>query len=313
MSRASSATLNYQLTNLAIGLLNDLRDATALAQRLAPIVNVPGASGQYKIFDDVNSFQVYNTARDLGGDPARIAFAATDGTYDCKPQALEVTIDEEERRRAGMENAIAQQLLDEGKIRALVNGTSLSHVNKVVAAVLAAVSAVAGRGVWSSPDIDPIDQIDEQLLALSADVGSTQNIMIDMDTAAWYKVRANAKVKARCVGVQVATVTEQQFVAALLFPVNFKVSNIVKNTAALGQTVSKARVLASECLIHYSVPNPTQYDASAFKTFTVGGTGQVVAVRSYSSPNGLYDGHFCDWSEDIKQTGSLCMKRLTIT
>ena len=37
------------------------------------------------------------------------------------------------------------------------------------------------------------------------------------------------------------------------------------------------------------------------------------AVRSDMSENGLWDGHFLDWSKDIKQTGSAAVRRLAIT
>jgi hypothetical protein len=60
------------------------------------------------------------------------------------------------------------------------------------------------------------------------------------------------------------------------------------------------------------VPSPTLYDASAFKTFTAG-MSSLTAVRSYLAPNGFYDGHVIDWSEDIVQTSSTAAKRLSIT
>ena len=58
-----SATLNYQLTAYAQGLWNDLVDVTKLAERLAPTTPVPGAAGQFKKFDDKNSFMPEATAR----------------------------------------------------------------------------------------------------------------------------------------------------------------------------------------------------------------------------------------------------------
>lgn len=312
MSRASSAVLNYQLTTYAQGYMNDLADTMDLANRLAPQTPVPGTTGQYKKFSDKNSFQVYQTSRVLGGDPTRVEFSATDGTFNCKPQALEITIDQEERRAVGDDNTVGQQLLDQGKIKALMNLTAVAHVNKVVTAVLAALTAVSGRGNWSDPDVDPIDQLDEQLDLLSKEVGSVQNIKLDMDVTAWRTLRNHPKTKARCSGVQVGGISREQLVSLLLIPVDFKISAIVKNTAALGQTMSKSRVLASEVLLTYSQPNPTLYDPSAFKTFTAG-LSSLTAVRSYMAANGFYDGHIIDWSEDIVQTSSTAAKRLTIT
>ena len=312
MSRSTSASLNYQLTAYAQGYMNDLGAALSLAERLAPTTPVPGTTGQYKIFNDKNSFQVYNTSRVLGGDPTRVEFSATDGTFNCKPQALEITIDQEERRQVGEDNSVGNQLLDQGKIKALINLAALSHSNKVVAAVLAGLTAVADRGNWSNPDVDPIDQLDEQLDILTKEVGSVQNLKLDMDVTAWRTLRNHPKVKARTSGVQVGGITREQLAGLLMLPVDFQVSSIVKNTAALGQTPSKARVLASEVILHYSVPSATQYDPSAFKTFTAG-MSSLTAVRSYMSTNGFYDGHIIDWSEDIVQTSATAARRISVT
>lgn len=313
MSRASSAALNYQLTNFAVGLLNELKDSMALAERLAPTVPVPGSNGQFKKFDDLNSFNIYNTSRTLGGDPNRITFSASDAFYACQPQALEVTVDEEERRQVGVDNALGQQLLDEGKIKALINVNSLSHVKKVVDYVLANTTAVADRGVWSNVEIDPIDQLDEQLDVLTKQVGSTQNIKLDLDVSAWRALRNHPKVKARCTGVQVGGITRDQLTQILMLPVDVMISSIVYNANKEGQVQNKKRVLQSACLLHYSLPEPTQYDPSAFKTFVAGQGNQIAAVRSYQAPSGLYQGHFVDWSEQIQKTSDLSMIRLNIT
>jgi adenylosuccinate lyase len=92
-SAAASAALNYQLTNYAQGLWNDLKDVIEVAERLAPTTNVPGTTGQFKKFDDKNSFMPEKTSRALGGEPTLIAFSATDDRYNTKPQALEVRVD----------------------------------------------------------------------------------------------------------------------------------------------------------------------------------------------------------------------------
>jgi hypothetical protein len=182
---SSSAAINYTLTDFATGHMNDMKKTYELAERICPTVHVPGSVGRYKKFDDVNSFQVYVTKRGIGADPTRVQFAAEDAYYHCAPQALEITVDEEERNLVGADNAIAQQLLDEGKIKALTNVCLLSYAYNRVNYVLTNTAAVAGRGNFSNPNIDPIDQIDEQLDNISKLCGSTDNIKITMDVSAW--------------------------------------------------------------------------------------------------------------------------------
>jgi hypothetical protein len=314
MPTQETAAINYELTNFAQGHMNDLADARALAERLAPSTPVPGASGQFKAFNDKNSFMPEDTARAIGGDPKLVAFEASDDTYSCKPQALEVRVDKEELNLAGnASGALGQQLVREGKIKALLNKAALSHTVQVVAAVMAGTTAVANRGNFSDPEIDPIEQLDEQLDALSLDCGSAANIKLTLDVTAWRALRNHPKVKARCSGVQVGGITIEQLNGLLMFPVDVMVAAIAKDTAGRGVAASKARVLQSAILLHYSVPNATVYDPSAFKCFTVGPGSPVAAVRSYEAPNGLWEGHIVDWSRDIKQTSSVAIRRLAIS
>lgn len=310
----ASATLNYQLTAYAQGLWNDIADVIQLAERLSPTTPVPGAYGQFKKFDDKNSFMPEKTARALGGDPTIIAFNATDDFYNARPQALEVRVDKEEDQGVGNEGGeVAANLIDQGKIKALVNKVALSHVIDVTTTILNAVQPVANFGQWSNPDIDPIDQLNAQLLIISLACGSTKNIKITLDVTAWNALRNNPKVKARALfgaASALATPSIEQVNSALIFPCDWMVANVVYDQNRLALPENKARVLQSVCLIHYSVPNATIYDPSAFKTFTVGAAGFVGNVRTYVAPNQLWRAHLLDWSRDIKQTSTLSMIRI---
>jgi hypothetical protein len=80
----SSSKYNVTLTNYARGLSQDI--SATLANFLAPEVVVPAATGQYKNFDDKNTFQVIDTSRAVGGPAKRLEFAASDPTYNCLPR-----------------------------------------------------------------------------------------------------------------------------------------------------------------------------------------------------------------------------------
>lgn len=316
MSRSSSASINYVLTAYAQGLANELLQTQEVVNAICPSVPVTGAAGGFKKFSDRNSFSVYNTHRGLGGVAKRILFDATDGTFNCEPQALEVTVDQHERDLAAAGgNPLADMLLDQGKIRALLNGTALSHVDKVITYVLANLTAVADRGNWSNPDVDPIDQLDEQLELLTTDVGSTNNLNLVMSIGAWRALRNHPKVKARCTGVQVGGITPAQFNGLTMIPVKLVVGALSKLSTKEGQTISaggKTNVIGANAILSYSVPSPTQYDPSAFKVFTTG-SGNVQSVRTYRDPSDRFDVHAVDWSEDIQKTSALCAKLLAIT
>jgi len=239
---------------------------------------------------------------------------------------LEITVDEEERNLVGKDNAVAQQLLDEGKIKALLNSAALSYTYNRINYVLTNTTAVVGVGNFSNPNIDPIDQIEQVLDSISKACGSTAGLKIDMDVGAWRAIRSNPLAKRRIIGVQLGMPTVPQFQDCLLFPADVKVHAIsyvsapgtgpagggstTANTPSAGEFATKSRLLAGTILVHYNQPDPSLYDPSAFKSFTVG-TGNVQAVRSYMAPNGLYGGHIVDWSEDIEQTSTIAMQKIT--
>ena len=314
MSAASTATINYTLTQYAAGLMNDLADVRQVVNALCPIVSVQGASGQFKSFDDINSFKSYNTARPLGGQGQRIRFSATDGSFDCKPQSLEAAVDDHERERAGQNNAVAQQLLDQGKIRALLNSAALSHVDKVITFINANTSAVSGVGNWENEDIDPVDQIDSVLDDLSKNVGRTTGITLTLGVSTWRAFRMHPKVKARISGVQVGGISYEQAKGLFIFPLaGFVVGAISKLTSGEGQTTkTKGRVIGDVLFASYGMSSPTVYDPSPFKCFTTGTSGAMDQVRTYRDEPHT-DVHLIDWSEDIKATGTAAIRRMDIT
>lgn len=304
--------LNYQLTAFAQGHANDMSATQELPERLMPTVPVHGNTGQYKTFNSENSFNTYNTSRARGGDPTRISFGMGDGTFDCKPQALEVTIDNEDHNDAG-DSATGMLNPAEIGVKALINAQMLSHVKVVTDFVITTLATpYPGFGVWSNPDIDPIDQLDEVIDVMGKRCGSLTGLKVTMDLSSWRAIRNHPKTKARCSGVQVGGISLTQLDSILAVPVDCKVYSISYNDAKLGATVNKKRVLQGHVLLTYSVPSPTQYDPSAFKRFTRGVSG-VMGVRSWEAPNGLYEGHLMDWSEDLKQTSTIAAERIAVS
>ena len=310
MSRSSSATINYTLTNFAQGHAQSMK--SVLAEFLCPTVQPPGATGKFKKFDDRNSFQTYNTERALGGDAARIVFGATDGTYNCEPQSLETTVDNHERDLAG-NDPLAQALLDQGKVQALVNGTVLSHDKKIIDFVVANTTAVAARGNWSNADIDPVEQLDEQLKNLANTVGNVEFLKLALGISSWYTLRNHPKVKARCSGVQVSGISLDQLKGMLMFPVDIRLGVLLGASNKIGQsTVTKTNLIGDNVILTMSSPSPTVYDPSGFKCLSMG-TGNITAVRTYRPPGDRYDVHAIDWSEALVQSSSIATIRLAIT
>ena len=95
MSRKGTYQHRATLKSYAFGVAQDL--SGSIADFIAPRVSVGIASGFYKKFGDKNAFQVYQTARALGGPATRMQFEADDPTFNCRPNALEAPIDDHDR------------------------------------------------------------------------------------------------------------------------------------------------------------------------------------------------------------------------
>lgn len=303
----SQASSNPILTNYAVGLAQDLQ--SALAEFLAPTVVVPSTIGHFKKFDDKNAFQVYNTARAVGGTATRIEFESSDPTYNCKPQALEATIDDAERDAAGDTDPLA---LEQSKVKTLVSSAVLSHETQVTAATLSAITAEAGLGVYSDATKDPIAEIDGLIEAMTTATGMMPN-RLAIGIGAWRVVRNHPKVIARQPGAALIGTTTSQFASMLLNPgIDIKVGVLSQDTTKFGKAKSASNIFGAEILLFIASPSPTQYDPSFAKTF-MGKRGGITAVRQYRDESARSDVLAADWSRDIQITGTACGKRITLS
>lgn len=307
MSNRTQASLNPTLTNYARGIAQDR--ASAVAEFIAPTVSVGASIGQFKKFDDKNAFQAIDASLPDGADPKRIEFGVSDGTFNCRPYALEVRITKPELDALGDNDPLD---LQQAKIDTLVTSAILAHEEKVLATVKAGLTAVSGKGNWSNSSVDPIQEIDEQIMAIAVDTGLMPNAIL-FGIGAWNVFRNHPKVIARMPGAAIVGVTTSQAAAFLLNPgLEIRVGVLSKDTAKFGKDKNAVNIVGNEVFIFVRSANPTTYDPSFAKTFRVNGSG-VDAVYSYDAPNGLYQGHIVYWSVDTQIVSAPCARRLTIT
>lgn len=302
-----SLALNQTLTTFARGLTQDLL-AGSVAEFFAPSVQVPGAIGKYKSFGDADAFQIYNTERAPGADPERIIVSASDTDYNCKPHALETTIDISEREQYGDGDPLG---LEQMKIRSLLISTGLAYEKRVIAKAKT-LSAVSGVGVWAAGANNPIAEIDAQIAAIATVSGQMPN-RLAIGLPAWTIIRNHPEVIKRFPGAALVGVSVGQFASLLLNPsIEIKVGVLSSNANKPGATVSKANMVGSDLFVFLASPAATKDDPSFMKAFKTR-TGGIDAVKTYTAPNGLYDGIITMWSEDIQVTGSVCGRRITVS
>lgn len=309
MGLRSQASENPTLTNYASGVVNDL--ASAVADFIAPKVQVPATIGQYKAYDNKNAFQTYDTDRGVGGTARRIFMDVSEPTYNCLPQALEITIDDSERDAAGPSDPL---VLEQAKVKTLVQSSVLSHEKKVWTK-LDAISADASHSDWGAAGT-PIKDIDSQIVAVAKETGMMPNAIV-FGVEAWTLFRNNSKVIERQPGAALIGLGVDQAAGFFVNPgVEIRVSTMaydtLKRTTDSSRTQSFFANAGRDIYIFLRSPNPTIYDPSAFKTFT-GGRGGVTAVRNYRDESARSDVYAVDWSVDVQTTSSICIKKLTVT
>lgn len=301
----SQGTVNMVLTNYATGIAND--SASAMANFIAPIVPTGAQHGQFKTFDNKEAFAVYDSARAVGGPATRIEFASGDAFFNCKPQALEIAIDDSER------DPNADPLsIERAKVRTLVINTNTSHEAKVFALVKAAKAATGGVGDWSDDAVDPVEQIDGEILKIINATGQMPNRMA-IGIGAWKALKNHPLVRGRLSDNSKESVTLTQLASMLLNPeMEIKVGIMGMDTAKAGKAKNSVNIIGNEVFIFIASENPTQYDPSFAKTFMVSNS-PIDAVREYRDEGRRSDIFCTDWSEDPQVVSTQCGVRISVT
>jgi len=238
-----AGTVNQTLTNYAVGIAGD--SASELANFIAPIVPTGAQHGQFKVFEKADAFQIYNTARAVGGPNTRIEFNASDAFFNCKPQGLEIAIDDSERDPGAKPLAI-----EKAKIRTLVINTNTGHEAKVFDLVKSAKAAAADVGVWDGDaDVDVVDEIDGQIQGVLADTGMMPNRMV-IGVGAWKVIKNHPSIKSRLSDNQKEGATLTQFASMLLNPkIEIKVGILGRSDSKPGKAGTKSNIVGSEVFI----------------------------------------------------------------
>ena len=207
-----------------------------------------------------------------------------------------------------MDNAVR---LEESRVRTLLTSATLAHEDKVYQ-VAKTISAVGGKGNWSNASVDPVAEIDEQIEALATVCGVLPNRIV-FGLGAWRVARNHPKVINRMPSNAAVGVLVQQFAAMLMNPnMEIRIGVLSKDTTRFGAAKNATNLIGAEVFVFLGQDTPSEFDPSFMKTFMTR-SGGVDAVRTYRDESTRSTVHAVDWSEDVKITGSMAVKRLTIT
>lgn len=304
---SKASTVNQVLTNYAHGIYQDMQ--SALANFIAPVVPVTGTVGQYKKFDDKNAFQTYDTSRAIGGPRKRIEFEATDPNYDCRPQGLEIAIDDHEEKMGGSGDPLN---LRQAKVRTLVHSGVLGHEAKVFSIMASKVNAAPDVGVWSNSAKDPVEEIDAMIQAIANESGRMPNRIV-FGLGAWSVFRNHAKVIGRQPGASLIGLSTAQAQSMLLNPaIDIRVGLLSRDITKFGAAKNAINIVGADVWVFYNDNNPTQYDPGFAKTFMPLGDA-IDAVREYREERNASDMLALDWAEDVQVVSTVLVRRIALS
>lgn len=280
-----------------------------VADFLAPTVEVSSDVGYYKEYTEKNRFRVPNTARAIGGRATELGFDASDKTFNCKPQALDVPVDKIEQdasEEAG--EAVLQEASDMG---AEVGG--LAHEKKVVdLAVTTLTPGVAN--INFAADQDVVDQIDQRIIQIikAARYGSLMGVGLLFGPTFFRRLKNHASIKGRFpVGKkEIVNPTVEDILSLFIAKPEARLSAMVFDDGAEGKDADIKFILDSQLIVFARKQNPTRRDPSFMKTFRR--RGAWMAPRVYSRDDGRVEVAALDWSEDVKVTNSAAGQLLSI-
>lgn len=304
---SSTARVNTTLTNYAFGLNQDI--GKRLAPFLFPLVRVGSGSYQFKRYNTANAFQNYNTARPIGGKAQRIEFSADDPTSVVKAQALEATIDDQERKNAGDNGAS----LERAKVSSLITNFHLAREKRALAFVEANTTAESGLGVYSSSSVDPVSEIDAVIDALSTKTGMMPNRMV-IGLSAWRVIKNHVLVKGRFTTGSNANsnVSLEGFASLLLNPnIDIRVGMLSQSSTKFGATKNAVNIVGAKVYVFLGSDTPTQEDPSWFKSFSTG-DNNVSSVQQYRE-DPFNDVFLVQADDDLQLISAECGARIDLS
>ncbi len=303
MSRLASLSTNPTLLQYSQGAAQ--RAIRAVASFLAPSVEVATLTGKFKIYDQKHRFSIPSTHRGIGGDANRIGFSARDGNFNVEPHALDFPIDNLEKIDGEEALRIGQEGAD-----MLADVAGLAHERDVVTAALAALGAGTDQNFKAS-GFDPVDLLDEQIMAVMKASKNGAPIKVLFGAEAWRLTKNNGEVKKRLVATKrgdVASVSMDAFRSLLFGEPRCEMSLMVQDEAPEGVADDIQFLLDDEIIVFASNDSPTRLSPDFMKTFRL--RGQWMRPGTYQKEDGRGEVLKMDWSEEIQITNSAAAVRI---
>lgn len=308
-SRLSDLSANPTLRNFA----QDASQASIrkVANFLAPSVEVPAMTGQYKIYDAKHRYRRPITRRSNDGRATRIGFTAADAYFNLEPNALDFPIPNVESLDDG-------GLLNYAQYGAtlLADASGLAHEGEVIDKAMAAIGAGTDKN-FADATFDPIDYLDGIIKDVKLLARNGAGVKVLFGTTAFLRTRANKNVKGRFTGGRgggaaggASLITPQLADMSSLLFTNpaIEMAELVEDKAAEGLDADIQFMLDEAIIIFASNDVPNTMDPSFMKTLRL--MGQWMVPGAYESEDRRDNILKMDWHEQILVTNSIAAVRV---
>lgn len=252
MSTAANPRLTFRhdLTDFALGIMQDNAKLLTEIKRIAPVVPVGVLAGRYPEFNDLQDFAVTDTKRVAGGKTAEAKFAGKMTDFTLQPNALKMPIDVEIEVPLSGDNVAA---LEQAKTHTLISQSMSSLAADVYTILKAGRSAHATLGKWSDPNVDPMDQLEEAANEIYTATGMWPN-KIDITPPMWRYLKKHSLVLKRFGGKDKA-ISMADVGAEIGVPEMQLVTGAGLSSGDFGQSSATfAPMLGTAAWIYYSNP-----------------------------------------------------------
>jgi hypothetical protein len=276
-----------------------------VSEFIAPTCEVPTLTGQYKVYDAKNRYKRPSTKIGTDGRATRLAFSATDATYNLIPRALDFPVPN------------IETLNDEGLLNMSMYGTGLladaaglDDEGETIDTALATVGA--GTDVnFLAANFDPIAYLDDVITDVMKLAKNGAGIRVLFGVSAFKRVKNNSAVLGRFNGqggkaLKVPTLPDVQ--AMLFGNPEVQLATMVQDTAAEGLAEAIAFLLDAQILVFACNPQPNTMDASFMKTFRL--MGGFMKPGSYTQEDERAEVLKMDWIQQKVVTNSAAAKRI---
>jgi len=296
MGRLSNIGTNPPIIEYAQGAAQSAM--SKVAEFLAPTVPVGASTGKFKTYTEKNRFHLPDTKRAVGGRAVEVSFDASDTTFNCQPNAIDVPVDIVEQ-----DESMEPIMMEAADLAAEIG--ALSHEKTVIDTAVAALTAETPAFGSSA---DPIKTMDEYILSVlkAARYGSMMGIRVLLGGDLLVNLKNHPAVSKRIVTGKgangVASVNEAAISNMLVGQPDVRASFMVYDAAQAGKTDDINFLLGSSMLIFAAKDAPTRRDPSFMKTFRL--RNRWMQPGTYMRDDERAEVAKFDWSEDVKVTNS---------